>query len=113
MFEHKVFHHFSRKKTFLAFTAFDILNFSCMVGNIMSDEFPRFTSRSTQTPQLEIPESSSSELVVFTEQNRSGNLIARVAHLEKSHKELSVTVNVLLSEVAKVKKDTLKNKKDQ
>ena len=73
----------------------------------------RYISRTTQTPQLEIPESSSSELVLFTEQNRNGNRIERVSHLEQSHKELSVTVTVLLSEVAKVKKDTLKNKKDQ
>ena len=32
----------------------------------------------------------------------------KLSSLEQSHKELAVTVNVLLSEVAKVKKDTLK-----
>ena len=68
----------------------------------------RYISRSTQTPQLEISKRSSSELVLFTEQNRNGNLIERLSSLEQSHKELAVTVNVLLSEVAKVKKDTLK-----
>ena len=65
----------------------------------------RYISRTTQTPQIEIP---SSEVALFTRQNRSGNIIERLSSLEESHKELSVTVNVLLSEIAKVKKDTLK-----
>ena len=64
-----------------------------------------YISRTTQTPQIEI---SSSEVVSFTKQNRSGNIIERLSALEEHHKELSVTVTVLLSEVAKVKKDTLK-----
>ena len=64
-----------------------------------------YISRTTQTPQIEI---SSSEVVSFTKQNRSGNIIERLSALEEHHKELSVTMNVLLSEIAKVKKDTLK-----
>ena len=75
-----------------------------------STSVSRYISRTTQTPQIEIP---SSEVVLFTKQNRSGNIIERLSSFEESQKELSVTVNVLLSEIAKVKKDTLKNKKDQ
>ena len=50
--------------------------------------------------------------LALPEQNRNGNLIARIAELEESHKELSITVTVLLQEVAKIKKEILKNKKD-
>ena len=82
------------------------------MGGCMSQSQPtastlvsRYISRTTQTPQIEIP---SSEVALFTRQNRSGNIIERLSSLEESHKELSVTVNVLLSEIAKVKKDTLK-----
>ena len=73
----------------------------------------RHISRATQTLQLIIPENSSSELVAFTEHNRNGNLIERVSNLEESQKELSITVNVLLSEIARVKKETSKIKKEQ
>ena len=65
-------------------------------------------SRYTQTPQLEIQH----QPLALPEQNRDGNLIARIAELEEAHKELSITVTVLLQEVAKIKKDILKNKKD-
>ena len=82
----------------------------CMSQPTGPTSVTRYISRSTQTPQVE---RSSSEIVLFTEQNRNGNLIERLSSLEQSHKELSVTLTVLLSEVAKVKKDTLKNKKDQ
>ena len=82
----------------------------CMSQPTGPTSVPRYISRATQTPQLQ---RSSSEIVLFTEQNRNGNLIERLSSLEQSHKELSVTVNVLLSEIARVKKDTLKNKKDQ
>ena len=80
------------------------------MGNCMSQSSPTAStsvhiSRTTQTPQIEI---SSSEAVLFTKQNRSGNIIERLSSLEEAHEELSVTVNVLLSEIAKVKKDTLK-----
>ena len=80
------------------------------MGNSMSQSSPTAStsvhiSRTTQTPQIEI---SSSEAVLFTKQNRSGNIIERLSSLEEAHEELSVTVNVLLSEIAKVKKDTLK-----
>ena len=68
----------------------------------------RYISRTTQTPQLEIEH----QPLTLPEQNRNGNLIARIAELEESHKELSITVTVLLQEVAKIKKEILKNKKD-
>ena len=68
----------------------------------------RYISRTTQTPQLEIQH----QPLALPEQNRDGNLIARIAELEEAHKELSITVTVLLQEVAKIKKDILKNKKD-
>ena len=81
---------------------------SCVSQPTAPTPVSRYISRSTQTPQLEIEH----QPLTLPEQNRNGNLIERVAQLEQSHKELSVTVTVLLSEVAKVRKDTLKNKKD-
>lgn len=85
----------------------------CMSQPTTPTPVSRHISRATQTLQLIIPENSSSELVAFTEHNRNGNLIERVSNLEESQRELSITVNVLLSEIARVKKETSKIKKEQ
>ena len=47
----------------------------------------RYISRTTQTPQLEIVH----QPLALPEQNRNGNLIARIAELEESHKEQSLS----------------------